>query len=297
MSAEYHGSDHLLQQGPGDLRRVPPDILVLQQGANDAARDSIAKFKERLREFLTQLKEMVSKGEVKPRVVVWATPPTRQYKSGGLPGRIQCLEGSRKKETCLGARGAPGLAATPPMCCACLRWLRAESGPLPSIWPRPAETGGGDFRIIEGQVQWWQIPTGHTPLQFFGTIDRRRAMSRFAIPLVKEFFPNALVVDYEALTAALPSDYCIDGEHWGCPRVAWQGRQLEPYQCRSLGNIVFANILANIICANPRRAGRAPRPRLRLQPSGFSMHVAARLRVQEVLISFLCLPLRSAQAV
>lgn len=78
---------------------------------------------------------------------------------------------------------------------------------------------------------------------------------------MKEFFPNALVVDYEAITAALPADYCIDGEHWGCPRVAWQGRQLEPYRCRSLGNVVFANILSNIICAAPpRRARGVPMP-------------------------------------
>lgn len=132
-------------------------------------------------------------------------------------------------------------------------WLRnpcSSSGG--DLIQRNTETSGGDFKLVEGQVQWWQQRTGHTPLQFFGTIDRRRALTRIAVPMVREFFPNALLIDYEALTAALPSDYCIDGEHWGCPRVAWQGRQLEPFQCKSLGNIVFANIIANIICNNPR---------------------------------------------
>lgn len=148
VSAEYHGTDHLLQQGLDDLRRVPPDLLVLQQGANDAARDSIAKFSERLREFLTKVKAMEASGEISPKTVVWSTPPTRQYKSGGLPGRIQCLEGSRRKETCV-------------------------------------ETSGGDYRMVEGQVHWWQQLTGHTPLQFFGTIDRRRHMQRLAIPMVR----------------------------------------------------------------------------------------------------------------
>ena len=43
------------------------------------------------------------------------------------------------------------------------------------------------------------------------------------------------IVDYQAVTAALPADYTIDGEHWGC--------RLDVYQVRT-GGRVPGNLLA-----------------------------------------------------
>ena len=63
--------------------------------------------------------------------------------------------------------------------------------------------------------------------------------------------PGTKFVDYEALTAALPADYCMDGEHWGCPYTAWMWRERTPYQCKPLGNNVMANIVANVLCEAP----------------------------------------------
>ena len=98
-------------------------------------------------------------------------------------------------------------------------------------------------------MRWFSIPEDPKGvLQFFGTIDRRRAGARMALRKVREALPDVRVVDYEALTAALPADYCIDGEHWGCSWSAWQWREKTPYQCRALGNIAAANIVANMLC-------------------------------------------------
>lgn len=167
--------------------------------------------------------------------------------------------------------------------------------------------------MLDGQVVWVSRKADTKPLQFYGTIDRRRTINRIAVSMVQKYLPNVLIADYEAVTAALPPEcapapapqpcvaamrrcrappprgraacsrllpapiptavegeagggtapatpaltavctttarsYCIDGEHWGCPWIAWNGRFREPYQCRSLGNIVFSNILANLIC-------------------------------------------------
>ena len=140
-----------------------------------------------------------------------------------------------------------------------------------------AAVSGGSFTMLDGTVVWMSHRSDTPPLQLFGTVDRRRIINRLAVAMVKEMLPTALIVDYEAMTAALPPEcapsahalrhragaalsaaaaaaagrvrsYCIDGEHWGCPHVAWNGRFREPYQCRALGNIAFANVLANLIC-------------------------------------------------
>ena len=213
LASEYHGIDQMMAHTLGDLRGWKPDVLVMLQGANDAARDSVAAFSTRLQAFLQALKEAIDAGEIAPRRLVWATAPIRSYKTGGLPGRLSCPEGT--PESCLAV-------------------------------------SGGSSVLIDGTLQWVQRPSDVKPLQFYGTIDRRRSLNRIAVERVKALFPTALILDYEALTAGLPSDYCIDGEHWGCPHVAWNGRFREAYQCRSLGNIVFSNILANLICSTPR---------------------------------------------
>lgn len=83
---------------------------------------------------------------------------------------------------------------------------------------------------------------------FWGTLDRRRRLNRIARELVPVFFPEAEFVDFEGLTEGLPSDFSLDGEHWGCPWVFWQNRHMNPYHCRSLGNVVLANVLMNTLC-------------------------------------------------
>lgn len=83
---------------------------------------------------------------------------------------------------------------------------------------------------------------------FWGTLDRRRKLTRIARGLVPLFFPDAQFVDFEHITEGLPSDYSLDGEHWGCPWVFWQNRHMSPYQCRSLANVVVANVLMNTLC-------------------------------------------------
>lgn len=83
---------------------------------------------------------------------------------------------------------------------------------------------------------------------FWGTLDRRRHLNRLSRRLVSEFFPEAEFVNFEHITEGLPSDYSLDGEHWGCPWVFWQNRHMNPYQCRSLANVVVANMLMNTLC-------------------------------------------------
>lgn len=151
---------------------------------------------------------------------------------------------------------------------------------------------------VNRQIQWkseyWTAPVH----QFFGTWERRRALSKvragardcccgirhrccssceaaaaesedFATParhrptrpytarrtrpqiakrVVREFFPAAHIVDYEGITAALPSDYTIDGEHFYCRYDLWKDRVSYPFPCKGLANAVASNLIANAAC-------------------------------------------------
>ena len=55
------------------------------------------------------------------------------------------------------------------------------------------------------------------------------------------------IVDYESLTAALPSDYNYDGEHWGCPWRSWENRRGSGYSCKGLANVVVSNIISHFL--------------------------------------------------
>jgi hypothetical protein len=55
------------------------------------------------------------------------------------------------------------------------------------------------------------------------------------------------IVDYESLTAALPSDYNYDGEHWGCPWRSWENRRGSGYSCKGLANVVVSNIISDFL--------------------------------------------------
>lgn len=149
-------------------------------------------------------------------------------------------------------------------------------------------SAGAAFPQVDGEVSWrreeWTAPVH----QFFGTWERRRWISkaragalrsgalrssagsglhpltlpppppppRAASPfaaqkarvIIKEFFPDMKVVDYEGITAALPADYSIDGEHFYCRYDLWQDRVSYPYPCKGLANSVAANLIANAAC-------------------------------------------------
>ena len=78
-----------------------PDYLVMLEGANDAARDSIASFEVRIRRFMGDLEGNITAGLIKrPKGIVYVTCPTRQYKWSGHPGRAVCPDGAHKFETC-----------------------------------------------------------------------------------------------------------------------------------------------------------------------------------------------------
>ena len=96
----------------------------------------------------------------------------------------------------------------------------------------------------------WEWQTIQAPVHmFFGTLERRRAVNAQAVRIMREHFPDVQVVDYEALTAPLPSDYSIDGEHWGCRLDVYKGqRDTAPYQCKGLGNVAVSNLIANALC-------------------------------------------------
>ena len=109
--------------------------------------------------------------------------------------------------------------------------------------------GGDDWRMWNGEVLWEHSRVNAHVHLFFGTLERRRKINEIAVRTMKELVPNVRIVDYEAITAALPTDYSIDGEHWGCRMDIWKGqRERSPYQCKGLGNVAVANLIANALC-------------------------------------------------
>jgi hypothetical protein len=98
-----------------------------------------------------------------------------------------------------------------------------------------------------GETLAWRRQASTPPL-FFGTLDRRRMFNAHAVSKMRAAFPELHVVDYEALTAPLPADFCIDGEHWACSYTKWAPRRRDPYQCLPVAATTLANIVANIVC-------------------------------------------------
>ena len=133
-----HGTSRMLELGLDTVRAERPDAVVLLQGANDAARDSLAAAEGRLRNFTAQLAGLVRSGQVPLRTVVWVTAPTRHNKPGGFAGQSVC--------------SGPGEA--------------------------DCETNGGFYdqngELCWQSVK--QDPK--SVVRFFGTLDRRRAINR-----------------------------------------------------------------------------------------------------------------------
>lgn len=66
------------------MEAYQPRALVVLEGANDAARDTLVAFERKLREWLGQLRGNVTAGKVRELdKFVWITAPTRFYKASG----------------------------------------------------------------------------------------------------------------------------------------------------------------------------------------------------------------------
>ena len=237
VHSEFHGLSVVAQHAKQELLDWPPDVIVQLQAsvgpgaggralgsrfvcrshlsrypamqvANDAARDTVAAYKQRMLSWIDELKGLIADGKIAPKRWIWVTAPVRHYKAGPGPGSAYCPQGN--VASCV------------------------------SVFH------GKQFEDSTGEVTW--IPGHFEPPMFFGTLDRRRALNALGLRMMRDAFPSTELVDFELISEALPSDYCIDGEHWGCPFRSWDNRHLEPYQCKPLGNIVISNIWANVLC-------------------------------------------------
>ncbi len=227
----YHGASTLLERALPALRELaqrlngsaspppPPAAYVFLQGANDAARDTLANSTSRLASFLQQLRAGLDDGSIAApaRGVVWVTAPVRQYTAGTGPGQVVCRGGDanatfESADACVMAY-SPALAPA------------AHGAPV------------------------WTVHHGGRAPKVFGTLSRRRAYNKAALRLFRTLFPGSHVIDFEALTAPLPSDYSHDGEHWVAVYDLWvQRRGRGAYEGRSMAAAELGNVLANILC-------------------------------------------------
>jgi len=106
----------------------------------------------------------------------------------------------------------------------------------------------------------WALRQGHNIVRTYGTLSRRAALNAYARQRFGELFPppQGRVVDWEALTAALPADYSHDGEHWFNTWNLRRYRQGAAYGGKSMAANELGNVLANLLCADTE-AGRAER--------------------------------------
>lgn len=208
LHSEFHGLSVVDELAEVELREWAPDVIVQLQAANDAARDSFEMYDQRMRKWIDKLQGLIREGAIAPKRHIWITAPVRHYKAGNGPGMAECREGTI--ESCTSVYHAT------------------------------------QFEDSLGEVNW--LSGKSEPPMFWGTLDRRRKFNAHAVKLMRAAFPDLEVVDFEAITEGLPSDYCIDGEHWGCNARAWDNRHREPYQCKSLGNIVLGMMFANTLC-------------------------------------------------
>ena len=175
-SASYHGMSTLLERGLERMRAAsrdaskpggaPPAAYVVLQGANDAARDTLAAGAGRVVDFLTKLRDGIADGSIaKPlRGVIWATAPVRHYTAGAGPGQAECPAGanaSNPRELCVMA------------------------------YP------GDVVRTFEGGTAW-VTHHGDQAYRTHGTLARRAAFNAHAVDAFRRLFPDGHVVDFEA---------------------------------------------------------------------------------------------------
>jgi len=83
--SELHGMSVMGTDGLNELRNNNPHTLVMLQGANDPARDTLPRFEQRLGDFLRSVRADLDRGDLTTRRTVWITAPTRHYKARALP--------------------------------------------------------------------------------------------------------------------------------------------------------------------------------------------------------------------
>ena len=227
--SDFHGIDMVNEklfkeiQDHKRVENVQFENVVILQGANDAARYSIEKFKEKMKTFVETVikyRETSNNSErVRLKRLVWVTAPTRHYKSSSGPGDSMCPNGSSSESRRTCSAGNNGQAHTD---AGATRWHGIESG-----------------------------TDANSPPNLFGTHERRQLLNQIAKKMLREnekvLADEVYIVDYESLTAALPSDYNYDGEHWGCPWRSWENRRGSGYSCKGLANVVVSNIISHFL--------------------------------------------------
>ena len=227
--SDFHGIDMVNEKLFKEIEEhkrvenVQFENVVILQGANDAARYSIEKFREKMKTFVETVikyRETSNNSErVRLKRLVWVTAPTRHYKSSSGPGDSMCPNGSSSESRRTCSAGNNGQAHTD---AGATRWHGIESG-----------------------------TDANSPPNLFGTHERRQLLNQIAKKMLREkekvLADEVYIVDYESLTAALPSDYNYDGEHWGCPWRSWENRRGSGYSCKGLANVVVSNIISHFL--------------------------------------------------
>lgn len=81
----YHGMYHVEESAIREMIEWTPDVIVMLQGANDAARDTKAMFEMRLRRWFGHLQGNITEGKLAPpKKFIYVTCPTRIYKCAPL---------------------------------------------------------------------------------------------------------------------------------------------------------------------------------------------------------------------
>lgn len=165
-----------------------------------------------------------------------------------------------------------------------VRQYTAGGQPTPAqvVCTRPSECRTVQARQYgrdNGEFGWGSEEGGQVEEAFrtFGTLARRRHYNELVAGLWRAAFPNARVLDWEAITAPLPSDYCHDGEHWVTVLEVWRWYRIDPWAGHSMAGAE----------ARARRRGGRRRAQLTCI---FSPTAASRARPQaaNVLVSLLC---------
>ena len=247
VTMEMHGTELVLRHGLRDLvaragaALVRPRAYVFLQGANDAARDGVEATAANVERFAAELLSLLRNGTLPPpKHLVLVSPPVRHYKANGGPGQVVCGNITTP------APGAAGVCAM------------AGGGSL-------VRDGAGDVA--------WTVARDATAFRAFGTLARRAAIARHALGVWRKTFPaiNSVqipgfkteggsaqpatvalppgeVVDFEALTAPLPTDYSYDGEHYVSIHDVWRHRRGMEYAGKTMATAEAANVLADLVC-------------------------------------------------
>lgn len=114
----------------------------------------------------------------------------------------------------------------------------------PCISSSGRSTGGGGSTRCAGRAgRQCRRPFGPAPGLLPSSDCRLSPGEQIAKEVIKSFFPDARIVDYEAITESLPSDYSIDGEHWGCRTDIWMARAAgRPARCEDLRCLSLSSV-------------------------------------------------------